>query len=696
MQWIYCRQQYIKIFYGIIFVTIGSPISAALVGSDTVVQRFDTQQILNNGDRVAGFAALAAGLGLVSVNTTATFDSFFGVSGPISLNGGKLVLCRDLIMQQGSTLSSMGSVVGCQHNLRLPSLISSFPQSLPLDCTVSLISTTATSFLSNVTSVDWSYDGRFLAIGLSLVALGTELYVYEFNGSTLTLASQASIGILGVGVQSVRWHPSRYSLAVATLSNLLSTELRMYNYDAGTSMLSLSDSAEYGSDLNAVAWHPSGNYLAVGGSSNTQEIIVYQVNSNNTLSSSVIVNMAPNQDISRNALDWDITGSFLAAGATDLRVYRFSPLPSLSLTLNASIASLSALAVDWNPTYSSILAVGLQALNPELRMYTFNSGASSLTLTSSQTIGDSVYSVDWNINGECLEIGTDGGLLSGQMISGASSLLGMGLLLGTLVGTVRWAPDGNYLAVGNNASQVLVYRRNMLDLSSCFTLTDLNVQLTGDVAIKDTCVVFDGRGSINGNGNSLTFDSSCLASIGRSANILFSNMTLHGLQDTQLACLDNAATITFQNMTIVLDADYTFSTGRFDIVGDVCITGAGHSFIYTSTQQSKIQESSTLTLDSGVTFSYAPANQINNAICFRDATSILKLNNATLFATSAGLSLKKGTLLIDGASVLFSQGVNASQAICFGDGISSSNNVAVHFLPAGALSCSGFIVDNNV
>jgi hypothetical protein len=677
-------------------ISVSNNIFAALVGSDTVVERFNSQQLLNTGDRIAGFAALAGGFGLVSVNTTATFDSFFGVSGPIALNGGKLLLNRDLIMQQVSSFFSMGSIVGYGHNWRLSSLIGSFPLSSPMDCTVSFI-TALSGLLVDITSVDWSYDGRFLAIGLSFVLLGTELWVYEFNGSSLTLASQASIGILGVGVESVRWHPSRYSLAISTLSNLLGAELRLYNYDSVTKMLSLSDSAEYGANLNAVAWHPSGNFLAFGGSSNTQEIVVRAVNSNNTLgTSSVTINLASNQDVNRNALDWDVTGSFLAVGLTDLLVYRFSPLPSLSLTLNASISSISALAVDWNPTYSNILAVGLLSLSPELRMYSFNSGMSSLTLMSSQVIGDPVYSVDWHTNGECLAIGTDNGLLSGLSISNITSLLGLGILLGTRVGTVRWSPNSNYLAVGTDASQVLIYRSNMLDLNSCFTWTDLNIQLTNDVIIKNTCIVFDGRGSINGNGNSFTIDSSCLASIGRKASMAFSNMTLYGLQYAQLACLDNAVTVTFQNMTIVLDHDYTFSIGRFDIIGEVHIVGSDHSFIYTSTQQSIIHQNSSLVLDDGVTFSYAPVSQVNNAFTFVDSTSVLKLNNAIFFSSSMGVNLKKGSLHIDGASVLFSQGENVSQAISFGDGISSSNNVAVKIFPAGVLSCKGFIVDQNV
>ena len=70
------------------------------IGSDTAVTRFSTQQVLDDGDRIAGFAALEAGFSLASMSTAVTFDSFFPVSGAVALSGGTLSLNLDLIFHE--------------------------------------------------------------------------------------------------------------------------------------------------------------------------------------------------------------------------------------------------------------------------------------------------------------------------------------------------------------------------------------------------------------------------------------------------------------------------------------------------------------------------------------------------------------------------------------------------------------------
>ena len=46
------------VFILISFTTLMRPVD---IGSDTAVTRFNNQQVLNNGDRIAGFASIAAG-----------------------------------------------------------------------------------------------------------------------------------------------------------------------------------------------------------------------------------------------------------------------------------------------------------------------------------------------------------------------------------------------------------------------------------------------------------------------------------------------------------------------------------------------------------------------------------------------------------------------------------------------------------
>lgn len=88
---------------------------AVTIGSDTAVNRFNTQQLLATGDRVASFAALYGGLALTSFSVTATWDSVFSLAGRLNLNSGTLLLGTDLILSNNSDFFQVGSIAGQNH-----------------------------------------------------------------------------------------------------------------------------------------------------------------------------------------------------------------------------------------------------------------------------------------------------------------------------------------------------------------------------------------------------------------------------------------------------------------------------------------------------------------------------------------------------------------------------------------------------
>src|SRR5690606_24159975 len=97
----------------------------------------------------------------------------------------------------------------------------------------------------------------------------------------------------------------------------------------------------------------------------------------------------------------------------DLYVYQFSPLPSITMTLNAT-AGLSAVVntVSWNLQFPTILAVGLQAASPRLRIFNHDSGAGTLTQIASSAVdlGQAVLSVQWDpVCGNCLALSKNSG-----------------------------------------------------------------------------------------------------------------------------------------------------------------------------------------------------------------------------------------------------------------------------------------------
>ena len=116
----------IAIFHSVLLFVTGTSFCVD-IGSDTAPTRFSTQQTLWNGDRVAGFASLEAGFRLIGSVATATFDSFFPVSGDIELRFGALILDRDLILRNVSSFITLGDIFGNGHTLEFSPTVTILP-----------------------------------------------------------------------------------------------------------------------------------------------------------------------------------------------------------------------------------------------------------------------------------------------------------------------------------------------------------------------------------------------------------------------------------------------------------------------------------------------------------------------------------------------------------------------------------------
>mgnify|MGYP006969554494 CR=1 FL=1 len=118
------QRHYIQL---IVFGILVQFIDAVDIGSDTAVTRFNNQVTINNGDRVAGFAALNGGFSINGSNATGTFDSFFQVSGPLAFNAGTLILNQDLCLSNVSNVGPLGDIVGNFHAFDLSETVTVIP-----------------------------------------------------------------------------------------------------------------------------------------------------------------------------------------------------------------------------------------------------------------------------------------------------------------------------------------------------------------------------------------------------------------------------------------------------------------------------------------------------------------------------------------------------------------------------------------
>lgn len=632
------------------------------IGSDSVVNRFSIQQSIGDGDRIAGFAAIEKGFRLKGTTVTATFDSFLPVSGPIELNSGKLVLNRDLVFKDPASLVSFGSIMGNGFTVELSPSISAIPKGSDdgggstnnSDCMISLLGTF--NFDRSVYSVGWSYDSLYLATGLN--KNGDEFIINSWDGITLT--QEASVDVAGHAF-SVDWHPSKDFIAVGRQSGL-GAEIYMYSFNRITKALTLVDSIDLGTgqvSVFSVAWHPSGTHLAVATEDSTQEVIIYEVDTNGNFGSSITIDLAQ----PAKAVAWNPSGTFFIVGAQvgnsfdELRVYSFTAAP-LQATLNASVnVGLTVNTVAWNPV-NDLIAVGLDVTPGALKLYEHNSGGGTLTLQTTVNALNKVTSVDWHKDGGCLVTATETEFPEGESRSyklkpDNSLVLVIDFEIGNDVFCVDWGPNGSYVAAGDKNHNICVFRRDadFVDPNR-FVLDNVTLLFNANVTLKDSFVILTGDCILNGRGITLTLDSTTTILIDSSSTVKFQDLIIKGLSDTQLEGVDGTSHIILDNVTFSLDQSYSFTSGCFDINNICKIIGNDFSFIYNSSYQTFVRKNSSLELMGNVIFDYDPLNLNPSLLSFTDSTSKLILNNATFKTTGTGVILTKGMLDVQSDSSL--------------------------------------------
>jgi len=226
----------------------------------------------------------------------------------------------------------------------------------------------------------------------------------------------------------------------------------------------------------------------------------------------------------------------------------------------------------------------------------------------------------------------------------------------------------------------------LFDNLSAYFCSD--VVLAGDIK-------FQGTSFLDGGGNTLDLNMHSII-VESGGSLLIKNTTIKGISGTLIRCMDSATTLSLDNVRWVQDGVYTMTEGSIEILHHVTLTGTG-TFAYQSANPSTIHSNSLLEVDYELTFSYDPLIADNDLLVMTDVSSLLYLNNCTLFSTPTGLHLQKGTLLIDGKVTIQSEAVKKAEAIWCGDGVSSENDTNIEVMPAATIDIeSGYIVYKNV
>jgi hypothetical protein len=461
----------------------------------------------------------------------------------------------------------------------------------------------------------------------------------------------------------------------------------------------------------SLAWHPSGKYLAVGVSETVTQttLFVYSVSNTGVITTPAFASatVTPFRETSREALGWDQTGTYLGIGvATDgvdpeLLIYTFSP-NTASLTLTSSMfLGETVTALDWNLTFTNIIAVGLFASSTTVIAYNHNAATGLLTQNATITnIGTAARAMNWNpVGGGCLAVGsaitsTGGGMrvyaynnsagTFAQTVEQEQGNVGM---------TTRWNRTGTDLSVGGTTNLLSIYGAVG---GLAYTFSNLEVRLNSSVSLYNSLLVFSGACTLDGQGNVFDLTDTSTIVLASGSSLLCKNVIIKGLHDSNFYAVDKTGIFYLDQVQLWLDGYYTFSHGALVIeFGDTIISGTS-IFYYRSEITSTIATESSLIIDQNVTFSYAPSNNQQSLIAFQDSLSQLILQRSSLFVGSQGMNLLKGMVTIIGQSYICGDGTTPGTGIMFGDNITSSNNCVLSIAGGRLDIVRGFVRYQNI
>ena len=233
-----------------------------------------------------------------------------------------------------------------------------------------------------------------------------------------------------------------------------------------------------------------------------------------------------------------------------------------------------------------------------------------------------------------------------------------------------------------------------LDVDASITFSDqTTLELPHDAELNMTWT-FIGDCVLRGKGHALTFSEHGKIVVLKAlpdkltSSLLFDDIKLEGIvtadgaDGTKIVCYDYRCTLSFNDVIWEQDGNYSFTMGKFEVLGDFQMKGA-NTFAYKTTQSSRIWNDARMTWDSGFTFSYDPPITCRTLIQMEDSSSEIFMNGATLASTLTGIMLSKGKLILDDFNWLVGVGNSLGNGIAFGDG---SNDLNIEIMPSASIT----------
>lgn len=249
---------------------------------------------------------------------------------------------------------------------------------------------------------------------------------------------------------------------------------------------------------------------------------------------------------------------------------------------------------------------------------------------------------------------------------------------------------------GNNNNFIISKNLDNLpyfDENSKFIFRNINLVLNGDFEFQMP-VKFEGNCNINGRGNKLFLTGEGSVQALANSNLILENLELLGLQSNNLSCVDNSASLVLRNVKMDLSSNLEFDFGSILFSGKVMVQGS-NGFVYQSSLTSSLDSNTFLYFDKGSYLDYNPLSLNHSLLSFKDSSSCLYLDGASLVVSTTGLVLTKGTLLLDNDVTFSVIGNSFSEALRLGDG-NIDNDINIKVLAAANINVYGPISYENI
>lgn len=170
--------------------------------------------------------------------------------------------------------------------------------------------------------------------------------------------------------------------------------------------------------------------------------------------------------------------------------------------------------------------------------------------------------------------------------------------------------------------------------------------------------VFQGNAMLRGSGQILELGPhGALVLQGENSSLLIDGVTLKNVSGNKIRCTQQSSTIIFKDVKWYQDADYTYSIGGIQLLGDLHLFGP-YVFNYLSPQQFTIGNHAMLELLRFAVFHYEPSSGARDLLVMEDATASLRMEDATLEAPAPGMTIKGGWFILNNLNSINNPGGN--------------------------------------